>query len=144
MVFHLFGPDLRSAVLAFGRAGIHPSGLAGADGRPALRAVGGEQGMFLPREGLSRHGRRGRRGDAGAKFAGQSTGDILHALVIQCAGDAGIKFRRTLVHLLFQKEVQGQARLEQGGRALLVVGKGKGGLGVQVCGARGMVGALHV
>ena len=57
---------------------------------------------------------------------------------------ANLASKLCLVHLLFQKEVQGQARLEQGGRALLVIGKGKGGLGVQVCGARGMVGALHV
>ena len=84
------------------------------------------------------------RGNPGAKFTDQSIRGFFHAVIIQFAGDIGIKHRCTLVHLEFQKQVQGGACLDQGGRPALFVCKGMSGLGMQVGGALGVVDTLHL
>jgi hypothetical protein len=109
------------------------------DGRSALRTIGWQHAMLL-RSGC-RTSRE--RGNPGAKFTDQSIRRIFHALFIQFAGDVGIKHRHTLVHLVFQKELQGRACLDQGSRLALFVCKGLGGLGMQIGGVLGMIGALH-
>jgi hypothetical protein len=83
------------------------------------------------------------RRDPGTIFTDQCIRGIFHTLIILFVRDIGIKHRRTLVHLVFQEEVQGRARLNQGSWAALFVCKGLGGLGMQIGGVLGMIGTLH-